>query len=160
MSIKLAQRRHVHQERYVHAQDFGINVKSRREMSAFHWLIVAVLLTRPIKEEVAANVLRTLRRYDYDTPEGILRAGWQKIISALNEARYTRYDESTATQLIEMSERLLEEYDGHIRIMIDKCADAHDLYREIQRFRGIGPTGAQIFIREIEPIYYRQYQTS
>lgn len=159
MSTNIAQQKRTHQERNIQAHKCGINLRSRREMSAFHWLMVAILLTKPIKEEVAVNVLKTLRRYDFDTPEDILRAGWQKIIRALNEANYTRYAESTATELIELSEQLIEEYDGHMRILIDRCTEAHDLYHAIQRFKGIGPTGAQIFMREIEPIYYRYYQS-
>jgi endonuclease III len=139
----------------VTADDLGINVGSRRERALFHWLICVILFSKPVQQEIAAAAFRALKENKADTPERIRAAGWQRLVKLLGEAHYKRYDESTASRLIAASRKVEEEYGGKLRNLVTACDDEAALRKAIQGFKGIGPKGAEIFIGEVAPAYFR-----
>ncbi|AZT96975.1 hypothetical protein [Brevibacterium aurantiacum] len=75
-------------------------------------------------------------------------------VAALARAGYRRYDESTATRLGRMSEHLLADYGGDLRrLRAAGHAEPAALSRLLRAFPGIGPAGAQIFLREVQGIW-------
>jgi endonuclease III len=134
--------------------ELGITIAGRREQTLFHWFMCTLLFSKPIQQEVAAQAFRALRDRHLDTPENLEAAGWQAIVNALNAGHYVRYDESTAHRLLAASRLLREQYGGRVRTLIDQSPSPTELRRAVQQFTGIGPTGADIFVREIEPVYY------
>lgn len=75
-------------------------------------------------------------------------------VAALGRAGYRRYDESTATRLGRMSEHLLADYGGDLRrLRAAGHAEPAALSRLLRAFPGIGPAGAQIFLREVQGIW-------
>ena len=72
-------------------------------------------------------------------------------LPARRRAGYRRYDESTATSLGRMSEHLLADYGGDLRrLRAAGHAEPAALSRLLRAFPGIGPAGAQIFLREFQ----------
>lgn len=140
--------------RRVTARDLGINVGNRSERALFHWLMCTILFAKPIQQEIAGDAFRSLKHHGYDAPQKLQRAGWQAIVDALGEAHYVRYDESTATRLLDASELLNERYGGRVHNLIKACDSAAALERKVQEFKGIGKKGAQIFMREVRPVYF------
>lgn len=133
--------------------DLGIDVRQGGEQ-VFYWLLCVLLFSKPIQQEIAGDAFKRLRQRHFDTPARICRANWSQLVAALGAAHYVRYDESTATRLQEASQLLLDEYDGDIMELIEACADADELHAAVQQFNGIGPTGADIFLREVGPVYF------
>ena len=75
-------------------------------------------------------------------------------VAALGRDGYRRYDESTATRLGRMSEHLLADYGGDLRrLRAAGHAEPAALSRLLRAFPGIGPAGAQIFLREVQGIW-------
>ena len=142
------------EKRRVTADDLGIDVWNKSGTAVFHWLMCVILMSKPIQQELAGAAFKRLRARKIATPDRICEAGWRAIVDALGEAHYVRYDESTATRLLEASELLRENYDGRITKFISSCDSADELYEAVQRFKGVGATGADIFMREIAPAYF------
>lgn len=74
--------------------------------------------------------------------------------STRRRAGYGRYDESTATRLGRMPEQLLADYGGDLRrLRAAGHTEPAALSRLLRDFPGIGPAGAQIFLRELRGIW-------
>lgn len=72
-------------------------------------------------------------------------------VAALGRAGYRRYDESTATRLGRMPAHLLADYGGDLRrLRATGHGEPAALSRLLRAFPGIGPAGAQIFLREFQ----------
>jgi hypothetical protein len=84
----------------------------------------------------------------------MLAASWQDRVDALGRGHYRRYDESTATRLAEGAQLLVERYRGDLRRLAE--VGERDLTRTaeaLQEIPGIGPVGADIFLREVQAVW-------
>lgn len=120
----------------------------------FQLLVLTMLSSTRISADIAVEAARELFKAGLRTPEKMRDATWQQRVDALGRGSYRRYDESTSTKLEELSEMLLDEYDGDLRRLRpsgSKAAD--DLANVIAKFPRIGPTGAKIFVREVQDIW-------
>ncbi|CAM5582080.1 endonuclease [Streptomyces violaceorubidus] len=81
-------------------------------------------------------------------------ATWQERVDALGRGGYRRYDERTATQLGKAAELLIERWGGDLRRLRDEAdGDVSQVRRLLQEFPGVGPTGADIFLREVQLVW-------
>lgn len=120
----------------------------------FQLLMLAELLSIRISSEIALRAVRELIASGYTTPRHVAEADWQDLVDALGRGHYRRYDESTATRLGENSTLLLERYHGDLRRLAKEAdGDPGRLAELLQQFKGIGPVGADIFLREIQDVW-------
>jgi hypothetical protein len=76
------------------------------------------------------------------------------VVAALGRGGYRRYDERTATQLREMAALVLDRYGGDLRRLATTAGeDVAEAARLLQEVDGIGPTGAAIFLREVQAVW-------
>jgi hypothetical protein len=76
------------------------------------------------------------------------------VIAALGRAGYRRYDERTATELRDLAELVLARYGGDLRRLSDEAdGDVRRAERLVQEVKGIGPTGAAVFLREVQGVW-------
>lgn len=81
-------------------------------------------------------------------------ATWQQRVDALGRGGYRRYDESTATRLGDGAELLIRRWHGDPRRMrAEADGDIAVLRRLLQDLPGIGPVGADIFLREAQAVW-------
>ncbi len=113
-------------------------------------LVLASLLAARISSDIALAAARELFRAGYRTPRRMRDATWQQRVDALVRGHYRRYDESTATRLGDMADTVLKRYRGDLRRMHEESGN---LARDLQQFKGIGPTGAAIFLREVQGVW-------
>ena len=76
------------------------------------------------------------------------------MIEAFGRAHYVRYDESSATRLAEIADRVHDDYSGDLRRLAD--GSRHDpaaAKRMLKQFKGIGDTGADIYLREVQDVW-------
>ncbi|MEM0358514.1 MAG: hypothetical protein QXG22_00670 [Candidatus Hadarchaeales archaeon] len=117
----------------------------------FKWFLASILFGKRISAEIALRTFREFERRGYTTPERILEAGWAKLVKALDEGGYVRYDFSTADRLLEICKELKER--GGLEKLCASAKDPEDLMKRLMEFRGIGPTTASIFLRELRGIW-------
>ncbi|AZZ82815.1 endonuclease [Gordonia alkanivorans] len=136
-----------------YAEDAGIALKDTPS-PLFELLVLSLLLSTRISADIAVAAARELFAAGYHTPEKMARASWQSLVDALGRGHYKRYDESTATRLGEAGRKVLDDYHGDLRELAAKAEpDSDAAAKLLQEFTGIGPVGADIFLREVQSVW-------
>jgi len=104
--------------------------------------------------DIAVDAAHELVAAGKGTPEKMRDATWRQRVDALGRAHYKRYDESTATALGEGAELVLDRWQGDLRRLRDEAGRDPRAIRELlQEVPRLGPTGADIFCREVQGIW-------
>lgn len=135
----------------------SIDLASGREKDLFAWFLACLLFGKPIQTEIAEQAYRELTQAGMTSPDAILKAGWDRLVELLDRAHYVRYDYSTATKLLEVSEALKEKY-GSVSHLLDESKTAAELSHKLQELKHIGPVTARIFVREVRPVRYARHK--
>ncbi|WBB95946.1 MULTISPECIES: hypothetical protein [unclassified Solwaraspora] len=125
-----------------------------RPAPLYQLLVLATLLSARISAGVAVAGARELFAAGYRTPAAMCAAGWQDRVDALGRGHYRRYDERTATMLGDGAELCHQRWGGDLRrLHAEGGDDPAVLRRLLTMFPGIGPTGADIFLREAQAVW-------
>ncbi|SEH78413.1 hypothetical protein SAMN04489835_4086 [Mycolicibacterium rutilum] len=133
-----------------YARQAGIRLADK-PMPLFQLLTLCMLASKPIDAGIAVAAARELFGAGLRTPKAVTAADRAEMIRAFGRAHYVRYDESSATRLTDIAAATVEEYGGDLR-RLDGVAehDAAALTGALKQFKGIGDTGADIFLREVQ----------
>jgi endonuclease III len=133
-----------------YAEDAGIRL-AERPGPLYRLLVASTVLSARISADIAVAAARELSAAGCSSPRGMLDASWQDRVDALGRAHYRRYDERTATMLGDGAGLLLTKYRGDLRRLRDAAGgDAGRIADLLMEFPGIGPSGASIFLREVQ----------
>ena len=133
-----------------YAEEAGIRLRDK-PMPLFQLLILCMLASKPIDAAIAMRAARELFRAGLRTPHAMLDAQRADLIKAFGRAHYVRYDESSATRAVDIATTVKDEYGGDLRRLATASAREIDTARTLlERFKGIGDTGADIFLREVQ----------
>lgn len=136
-----------------YADDAGIRPRDTPQ-PLYQLLVLALLLSAPIRAGVAVATARALNEAGMRNPRRTAEATWQQRVDALGRGGYRRYDESTATRLGDGADLLIRRWHSDPRRMrAEADGDLTVLRRLIQDMPGIGPTGADIFLREVQDLW-------
>jgi hypothetical protein len=134
----------------------GIDLNSRKNSEVVKWFLAAILYSKPIRESSATRTFQCFERYGVTTAGRIVDAGWDRLVSILDEGGYTRYDFSTADKLLEVFRNLQEEYGGNLNRLYEKSRDAEEVEANLKRLgKGIGDITVSIFLRDMRCIWGR-----
>jgi len=133
-----------------YADEAGIRLKDQ-PMPLFQLLTLCMLASKPIDAAIAVQAARELFRAGLRTPESVLNAGRGDMIKAFGRAHYVRYDESSATRLADIAAAVRDDYGGDLRKLATH--DVRSTVRLLKQFKGIGDTGADIFLREAQDVW-------
>lgn len=128
----------------------GIDLES--EEGRFRWFLASILFGKRISPRIAESTYRAFEKNGLTDQERLMEAGWDKLVEVLDQGGYVRYNHSTASKLLEICEKLLEEY-GSLEELHRRSKSPRDLEKKLQGFKGIGPTTASIFLRELRGIW-------
>jgi hypothetical protein len=135
------------------AEDAGVELADT-PAPLFQLLVLAELLSARISASIAVAAAVELTRSGWTTPARMRDARRSAVIAALGRAGYRRYDERTATELRDMAELVLTRYGGDLRRLAEEAdGDVGRAERLIQEVKGIGPTGAAVFLREVQAVW-------
>ncbi|CDS01999.1 uncharacterized protein SPSC_02840 [Sporisorium scitamineum] len=141
------------------------------DLTAFQTLLCAILLSKPISHRLGLRSIETLlnKPYYFHTAQDLLDAGNEGRRAALWEAR-TQHKEKTAVQLGSLAEGITALCEGSeddaacdtLRPILDKALsqtdDQSDSFQVAEQVKavltkevsGLGPGGADIFLRRIQ----------
>jgi len=123
-----------------------------RPEDRFKWFLVSILFAKRISAETAKRTYRRFEEEGLTTPDRILTAGWDRLVEVLDSGGYVRYDFSTATNLLKIMKDIQERY-GNLENLRRESSSPNDLERRLQDFKGVGPVGVNIFLRELRGIW-------
>jgi endonuclease III len=135
-----------------YAEDAGIRLDDK-PAALWQLLVLSLLLSARISSDLAVRAARELFDAGCSTPERTRGTTWQQRVRALGRGGYRRYDERTSTQLGELADRVLDDLGGDLRRLRADADDVDGLARALQQFKGIGPAGAAIFLREVQGVW-------
>ncbi len=136
-----------------YAAEAGIKIDDK-PMPLFQLLALCMLASKPIDAAIATRAAHELFKAGLRTPNAVLTADRQTMIGAFGRAHYVRYDESSATRLTDMARRVRDDYAGDLRGIAGRSGhDVAAAKRMLKEFKGIGDTGADIFLREVQDVW-------
>ena len=136
-----------------YAEEAGIRLEDRPG-PLYQLLVLATLLSTRIRASVGVAAARQLFAAGYRSPRAMEAASWQDRVDALGRGHYRRYDERTATMLGDSARLCLERWNGDLRRLHAQApGDPARLRALLDEFPGIGPTGADIFLREAQLVW-------
>ncbi|HEY3903962.1 MAG TPA: endonuclease [Streptosporangiaceae bacterium] len=136
-----------------YAEEAGIKLADR-PAPLYQLLVLATLLSARISSDIAVAAARELFAAGYRTPAAMGEASWQDRVDALGRGHYRRYDERTSTMLGNAAGLLIQRWHGDLRKLRDEAeADAGRVAALLTEFPGIGPAGADIFLREVQAVW-------
>jgi endonuclease III len=133
-----------------YAAEADIRLKDQ-PMPLFQLLTLCMLASKPIDARIATQAARELFGAGLRTPASVLGAERGDMIKAFGRAHYVRYDESSATRLVDIAAAVRDDYGGDLRKLA--TGDITSTRRLLKRFNGIGDTGADIFLREVQDVW-------
>ncbi|MEU6477340.1 endonuclease [Streptomyces sp. NPDC047017] len=135
------------------AAEAGITLKDTPQ-PLYRLLVLAVLLSARIRGSVAVAAARELSEAGLRDPRAMSDATWQQRVDALGRGGYRRYDERTSTQLGEGAALVTERWGGDLRrLRREADGDVSRLRDLLQEVPGLGPAGADIFLREVQGVW-------
>jgi endonuclease III len=136
-----------------YAAEAGVRI-SDKPMPLFQLLVLCMLASKPIDAAIAMRAGHELFSDGLRTPKAVLDSDRRTMIDAFGRAHYARYDESSATRLTEIAQLVVDEYSGDLREIARRSdADIGAAKRMLKKFKGIGDTGADIYLREVQDVW-------
>jgi endonuclease III len=133
-----------------YSDELGLDLSKPEDR--FKWFLASILFAKRISAETAKETYQNFEQEDLTSPEAILEARWDRLVEVLDSGGYTRYDFSTATNLLGIMKTLKEEY-GDLERLHAESIDATALENRLREFRGVGPVCVNIFLRELRGIW-------
>ena len=96
--------------------------------------------------------------HQLDTPWALLAVERRRLVRLLDEGKYTRYDEKTATALRLCAQQLIDWYDGSLMLLIDSSSGEAECAKRLQTFYGVGPKTAEIFLRGAAELFAQRVE--
>ena len=136
-----------------YAEEAGIRINDK-PMPLFQLLVLCMLASKPIDATTAMRAARELFTAGLRTPKAVLASDRRSMISAFGRAHYVRYDESSATRLTDIAERVRADYSSDLREIARRSQhNIRSATRMLKQFKGIGDTGADIYLREVQDVW-------
>lgn len=140
------------------AEELGLNIARNKPSPLFRLLCFCLLASARISNDIALNAARALAKEGWTTAPGMQKSTWRQRTDVLTRAGYARYDESTSRMLGDMADLLMRDYGGDLRRLRDEAGgDVRELQRLLKRVKGIGDTGADMFLREVQVAWPEAY---
>jgi endonuclease III len=133
------------------AEEVGAKLDKNTPSPLFRWLCASLLMSARISSGIAVSAANALVKKGWTTARKMDDSTWRQRTDTLNRSGYARYDEKTSTMLGDMSELLLERYDGDLRNLRKEAeCDPGQERKLLKQIKGIGDVGANIFFREAQ----------
>jgi len=133
-----------------YSEELGLDLTQPEDR--FKWFIASILFAKRISADIAKSTFRKFIEANLTSPKAIVDAGWDRLVQVLDAGGYVRYDFSTASNLLAICTKLLNQY-GDIDAIHEHARDGHDLERRLLEFKGVGPTAVNIFLRELRGVW-------
>jgi endonuclease III len=140
------------------SRELGVDLGKNTPSPLFRWLCFSMLASARINSDIAMAAAKALAQAGWTTADKMADSTWRERTDTLNHAGYARYDESTSRMLGDTVAMLLDEYGGDLRQLRERAArDPKQERKLLKQCKGVGDTGASIFMREVQASWAELY---
>lgn len=134
-----------------YADELGLDMRKGTPSALFCLLLFAVLSSARIRSTNAIDGTRALLDAGWSSAGKLAKTSWDDRRRVLNENGYARYDERTASMLGDLVEQVQDRYGGDLRRLRKQAdGDVKEMKAALEDLKGLGPVGADIFLREAQ----------
>lgn len=138
----------------LYSEALGIDLASGTDKAVFAWFLASQLYGGRIAESIAERTYGVFAAEGLLSPAVIIGAGREHLINpVMRRGGYVRYDNRKVDQILRACHTIGDEYGGRISSLHEAAADAADLEARLKAIYGIGPVTANIFLRELRPVW-------
>lgn len=139
----------------ISAHDLQIDLQDANEAGLFKWLLASFLMGKRIQGPIAAHAYQVIvEKHHRDTSHKLATCTHRQLVMMLGEAHYVRYDETTASRLLALANKMNAEYHGKVSNIVAASADCKAFEKRLSEFEGIGPKTIEIFMREAAAVLF------
>lgn len=131
----------------------GIALSGLDAGELFRWFLASMLYGARIAESVAGRTFEAFLEHGLSTPERILAADFGELLEIMAEGGYVRYDGISSRKVQDAAAKLITDYGGDLNRLHSVATDSRDLESRLVAFKGVGPTTANIFLRELRGLW-------
>jgi endonuclease III len=131
----------------ISAADLGIDTTT--DQGLFDWLLASLLFGRPVRQEAAASAFRKFKEDGWDSPDHFTADDHHPLWHELWEGDYHRMSSVMSEELRDVMRELISDYDGSVARLVRTSSTRDEVSQRLQRFKGVGPKTAEIFMREV-----------
>lgn len=86
---------------------------------------------------IAAKAYQVIvEQHQRDTPHKLASCTHRQLVVMLGQAHYVRYDETTASRLLVLANKVNAEYDGKVSNIVAASADRHSFDKRLSEYGG------------------------
>lgn len=133
------------------ADELGLDLRKATPSALFGLLLFAVLSSARIRSTNATEGTRALLVAGWSDVARLAGSSWEERVRVLNQNGYARYDERTARMLADLADQVQDRWDGDLRRLREEAdGDPKKCKALLTEHKGLGPVGADIFLREAQ----------
>lgn len=133
------------------ADELGLDLRKVTPSALFGLLLFAVLSSARIRSFNAAEGTKALLDAGWSSVDELAGTSREERVRVLNQHGYARYDERTASMLGDLVEQVRQRWAGDLRQLRKEAdGDLAQLKALLTEHKGLGPVGADIFLREVQ----------
>jgi endonuclease III len=129
------------------AADLGVDTST--DQGLFDWFLASLLFGRPVPQKAAASAFRKFMEDGWDSPDHFTADDHHPLWHELWEGDYHRMSSVMSEELRDVMRALMADYDGSVARLVHTASTRAEIGQRLQRFRGVGPKTAEIFLREL-----------
>jgi endonuclease III len=129
------------------AADLGIDATT--DQGLFDWFLASLLFGRPVPQQAAASAFRKFKQDGWDSPDHFIADDHHPLWHELWEGDYHRMSSVMSEELRDVMRALITDYDGSVARLVRTSGTRAEVRQRLQRFKGVGPKTAEIFMREV-----------
>lgn len=138
----------------LYSEDLEIDLCGGGDEALFAWFLASQLYGGRIAESIAERTYRVFAAEGLLSPSAIIDAGPERLINpVMRRGGYVRYDNRKVDQILRACHTLNGEYGGRVGGLDEAAVDAADLEARLRAIYGVGPVTANIFLRELRPVW-------
>jgi hypothetical protein len=129
------------------AADLGVDTST--DQGLFDWFLASLLFGRPVPQTAAASAFRKFKADGWDSPDHFTADDHHPLWHELWDGDYHRMSSVMSEELRDVMRALIADYDGSVARLVHSASTRAEVSQRLQRFRGVGPKTAEIFLREV-----------
>jgi hypothetical protein len=141
-----------------YCEEAGIPMEEGSDTALFQLFCLSLLASELVNPEIAVDAARELFSRGWTAPQAMCDATWRARADALDAYLEGRNHPRIARHLCEAADQLVYYYGGGLANLRERAShDPHREYDLLLEFKGIGPVGADFFLREVQGVWEEAY---